>query len=346
MKKKLILTLLAPMMCLSLAGCHSNIGMKLTYGTYIVSEDDSICDAVKIDYSGLKARMDESGVYHNENFLLTIAPTNGCICWAKFQGVLKQFIKDTHYLVYQINCDEFGENNQYGLTFQEGHVTFAIVKNGVIVKQYTSGEVLESKEALKTEVNKFVKAPELYYVDEPFLNEAIKTGETTLVQYMKHSCGDCNYVDPNVLWPYVHKNTLKTKMYVIDIDGFEDEYEYQGFKDRYLLSKALSTEFGYDTGYVPTFQYYERGKIKSASVFFNDSVEKVADGYEVSNSYYTSERLANLDYAKNVTTNVLKGLTLQEDDVISFKGKYYWKQASATTYHTPLLEAFLKTYTK
>ena len=44
-----------------------------------------------------------------------------------------------------------------------------------------SHSILESTEALKAEVNKFVKAPELYYVDEPFLNEAIKNGEPNQV---------------------------------------------------------------------------------------------------------------------------------------------------------------------
>ena len=346
MNRKLILTLLAPIMCLSISGCHSNVGMKLTYGTYLTTDDDSINDAEKITYPELSARMDETGVYHNENFLLTIAPTNGCVCWAKFQAVLKQFIKDTHYLVYQINCDEFGEN-KYGLTFEEGHVTFAIIKNGTIVKQYMSGAVLESVEALKSEVDKFVRAPEMYYVDEEFLNESIKYGETTLVQYIRKTCSDCNYVDPNVVWPYAHQNTFKTKMYVIDIDYLRsNEHDYQAFKNVHMLSNVFSEEFGYDDGYVPTFQYYERGTLKSASVFFNDEVAKVNDQYKVVNSYYTAERLPNLSYATGLSNNVLKGLTLQEDDILAFNGSYYWKQAKAAEYHKPLLEAFLNTYTK
>ena len=350
MKKNLVLTLLAPMMCLSLVGCHSNVGMKLTYGTYISTTDESKNDATKINYSELSARMSSDGAYHNENFLLTVAPTNGCICWAKFQAVLKQFIKETHYLVYQINCDEFGENSNFGLTFQDGHVTFAIIKGGNIVKQYMSSSVLDSKDALKSEVDKFVRAPELYYVDEPFLNEAIKTGETTLVEYIRNGCSDCNYVNPNILWTFAHQNVFATKMYVIDLQDLwetrNDSTDYQNFKDRYLLSKAFDENYGYDNGYVPTFQYYQRGKIKSASVTFNDEIAKVNDEYKVVNSYYTQERLPNLEYAQNVSTNVLKGLTLAEEDVLAFNGEYYWNQNKAVEYHKPLFEAFLKTYTK
>ena len=55
--------------------------------------------------------------------------------------VLKQLIKETHYVVYQINWDEFGENNNFGLTFQDGHVSFAIVKQGKIVIVQTAPAV-------------------------------------------------------------------------------------------------------------------------------------------------------------------------------------------------------------
>ena len=346
MKKKLVLTLVAPMMCLSLVGCHSNVGMKLTYGTYISTEDDSKNDAKQITYKDLAFRMEENSQYSNENFLLTIAPTNGCVCWAQFQSVLKQFIKETHYLVYQINCDEFGENN-YGLNFQEGHVTFAIIKSGKIVKQYMGDDVLDSAQALKSEVNKFVRAPELYYIEEPFLNEAIKTGETVLVEYIQESCGDCSYVNPKVLWPYAYQNVFKTKMYIMDIDYLLGTPDHQNFKDLYGLSNAFEPDFGYnEKGYVPTFQYYERGKLLSASVFFNDTVDKVDGEYKVIDSYYTAERIQKLGYAQGVENNVLKGLTLQESDVNVFNAKYYWRQSSAAQYHKPLLEAFLNTYTK
>ena len=350
MKKKLILALVAPMMCLSLVGCHSNVGMKLTYGTYILTEDDSKNDAVKINYAQLQERMEETQDFHNENFLLTIAPTNGCVCWAKFQAVLKQYIKETHYLVYQINCDEIGEKNNYGLSFQEGHVTFAIIKGGKIVKQYMSNDVLESTEALKAEVNKFVRAPELYYVDEPFLNEAIKNGETALVEYIRSGCSDCNYVSPNIIWPYAYQNTFKTKMYVIDLQELwetrNDSTDYQDFKNQYLLSKTFDEDYGYGAGVVPTFQYYERGKIQSASVTFNDIITKEDGAYKITNSYYTDERIQKLGYALSVENNVLKGLTIPESDILAFNGEYYWKQTKAVEYHKPLLEAFLNTYTK
>ena len=348
MKKKLLFTLIAPMMVLSIQGCGSNVGMKLTYGTYITTEDDKNCDAREIKYSDLSLRMSEGSGYRNENFLLTIAPTNGCLCWAKFQAVLKSFISDTHYLVYQIKCTELDGKDSFGLNYQEGHVTFAIIKGGTVLKQYLANDVLESKEALKAEVDKFVRAPELYFVEQDYLNDAIKYGETALVEYMKSSCGDCNYVDPNILWPYVHLNSLTTKMYVIDLDKLvlEGESDYQAFKNNHRLSNVFSEEYGYETGFVPTFQYYERGTLKSASVFFNDFVAKVGEEFKVVNSFYSDERLRHLDYAKSVKTNVLKGLTLQEDDVLAYAGEYYWKQDKAAVYHKPLLEAFLKTYTK
>lgn len=349
MKKKLILTLVAPVMCLSLIGCHSNVGMKLTYGTYLSTTDSDKNDAVRMSYVQLAAHMEEEGEFRNENFLLTIAPVNGCVCWTKFQGVLKQFIKETKYLVYQINCDEFGDNN-YGLIFQDGHVSFAIIKGGTIIKQYMSHSILESTEALKAEVNKFVKAPELYYVDEPFLNEAIKNGETALVEYIRSGCSDCNYVSPNIIWPYAHQNVFKTKMYVIDIqdlyDTKDDSSDYQDFKNQYLLSETFDAEYGYGNGVVPTFQFYERGKIQSASVTFNDELGKVDGVLQVTKSFYTPERLQVLGYARNVKNNILQGLNIPDGDATEWNGHYFWNQSKAAEYHKPLLEAFLNTYTK
>ena len=348
MKAKLfLLTLLAPMMLTSVSGCSSNSGMKLTYGTYITSEDQNVTDATELTFGSLSKKMDKTSDFSKENFLLVIYPTNGCLCWQKFQTVLKDFIKETKYLVYQIKITEFGDDN-LGFKMEQGHVSFAIVKGGTIFKQYISSNILESVESLKSEVNKFVKAPEIYYVDRPYLNDAIKYQETVLVEYIWESCGDCQYANPNAVWEYAHKNTFKQKMYVVALDDIKDnELTYKEFCDTHLLSDAFSEDFGYGKGYVPTFQYYERGELKNACVFFNDKVEMVDGELRVTNSFYTAQRRVNIDYASSVKTNVLVGLKLTADDVydLTASGKgYFWKHESAIKYHKPLFEAFMNKY--
>lgn len=375
MKSKLLLLMLAPMTILSATGCSINSGMKLTYGTYITSDDASNCDAVEINYGTLSQKMDETSDFSKENFLLVISPTNGCVCWANFQNVLKAFIADTHYLVYQIKVTEFGEDTM-GFKMQQGHVSFAIVKGGKIVKQYMSSNIFDSATSLKAEVNKYVRAPELYFVNQDYLDDKIKYQETVFVEYMKSSCPDCNYSDPNSLWPYASQNTFKNKMYIIDLDELDfgiEKYEkdsegnyivnehgskitteayktsYQEFKDVHYLSNTFSSEFGYGNGVVPTFQYYERGKLKDMMVFYNDSVEKVGDDLIVTNSYYDEYRKVNLGYVSDVKTTVLKGLKLTLDDVDDYTAYgygYSWKHAKADIYYKPLFNAFMNKYAK
>lgn len=347
MKKQLLLALLMPMMLASISGCSFNSGMKLTYGTYMISEESNVTDARELNYGSLSKKMDSTSDFSKENFLLTVYPTNGCYCWTKFQTVLKSFIKETNYLVYQIPFTELEKDN-LGFKIEQGSVSFAIVKGGSIIKQYIASNVLESVESLKTEVNKYVKAPEIYYVDEEYLNNSIKHQEPVLVEYIWESCTDCQYANPNSVWEYATKNTLKNKMLIIALDDIKDDtLAYTEFCATHNLSNTFSEDYGYGKGYVPTFQYYERGELKSSCVYFNDLVEKVDGQYKVTRSFYSEARRIKLDYAKSVTNNVLQGLILSEDDVqdlTSLGYGYIWKHESADKYHKPLFEAFMNKY--
>ncbi len=334
-------------MVTSISGCSANSGMKLTYGTYISSEDAAATNATEIEFGTLAKKMDSTSDFSKENFLLVIYPTNGCYCWTKFQKVLRDFIDDTHYMVYQIKITEFGDD-KLGFKMEQGNVSFAIVKGGQIVKQYIASNIFESLDTFKAEVNKYVRAPDLYYVDREFLNNEIKTQKTLLVEYIWESCGDCQYANPNAVWEFTYKNDLKTKMYVVALDDIKgDVIEYKEFCDTHNMSNVFNQDFGYDRGFVPTFQYYERGELKSASVYFNDKVEMVNGQLTVTQSFYSAMRKPKLDYASSVKTNVLEGLTLTADDVDDYTAQgygYVWKHESANKYHKPLFEAFMKKY--
>ena len=377
MKTKLLLALIAPMMMTSISGCTFNSGMKLTYGTYITSEDATNNDAIEINHSQLFEKMDENSKFNKENFIVVVAPTNGCLCWTKFQPVLKQFIKDTHYLVYTIKVTEFNDNNSdFGIKMQQGHVSMAIVKGTKIVKQYLSSSIFDSADALKAEVNKYVKAPEMYFVDQDYLENKIKnTRETVLVEFYRSTCSDCKNSNTYSVWDFANSHKFTNKMLVIDMDNLEfkgtqkyetdsdgnyvldergqkiktEDYqlEYQRFKDLYNLSNKFSPEYGYNNGYVPTFQYYERGEVKDASVYFNDTVELVDGELYVTDSFYSAERVGNLHYLDGIKTKYLEGLKLTKDDVDDYTAYgygYMWKAEKANEYHKPLFEAFMKKY--
>ena len=351
MKSKLLLTLLAPLMVGFVSGCNGTSGMKLTYGTYITTEDKTITDARIIEYGDLIEKMDSTSDYGTENFILVVAPTNGCLCWEKFKPVLKEYIKDTHYLVYQMSITDFSSNAPtYGIAMKQGSVALTIVKATKIVKSYVASSIFDSVTSLKSEIDKYVRAPELYYVDQAYLDNAIKTGETVLVDYVRCNCSDCNYATPKALWTTAYQHTFKTKMLMMDVQELRDGNpdDYQEFKDVHYLSNKFSKEFGYGTGVVPTIHYYERGTLKDATVFFNDTVELVDGVFKVTESFYSSERQTSIKYSKGVATPILEGLTLDARDIneINSNGQthYTWTKESAFKYHKPLFDAFMNMY--
>lgn len=357
MKIKGLHLLSIPLLFTSLIGCSNKKSSgddpvtgsyKLTYGSYLSSWGE-------MEYIDLESRMSAEGLYYNETFILVISPTNGCGCWENFKPVLKDFISTTNYHAYEIKISEFDNNVKYGLNMKQGTVSLAIIRNGSILKQYNSSSqkgLFASAIALETEMNKWLKKPEIYLVDEEGLVNQINNNEKVVVEYSRSGCGDCQYVNPNVLWQFAYKNSLKTKVLLIDIEKLRsDATAYARFKDQHFLSKKNNADYGYNDGVVPTIQCYKNGSLVDASVFFNDSVGVVAGQYVISDSYYTSVRQEKLHYLDGVQTTVLKDKVLSEEEVNIYKDKegnpvfYGWKQEYAAKYHKPLYEAFLKYYT-
>ncbi|MCR5185091.1 MAG: hypothetical protein K6C32_03310 [Bacilli bacterium] len=345
MKKTFALLFALTTVVPSMVGCTSNSKMKLTYGRYL-PEDYSGNGALFIDYADLSMRMSKDGKYLNENFLLTIAPTNGCGCWAEFQPILKSFVQKTNYNVYQIKITAFDEaETKFGLNMKQGHVAFAIINHGKIVKQYLSSPIFDYEESLEKEVNKYVTKPDLYFVDYTDINNYISSKGETVVEYIWNSCSDCQYSNPQTLWPYVEKHTLKNKIYVVDLESIRTDSEVY---KQYLLDHKLSLEgdenYGYDRGFVPTIQHFTNGVLDDASVYFNDALSMVDGKVKVTRSFYSEVRKEKLHYLNGVEVTVLEGLEVKEDEYVEYNGNYYWNKANANVYHKPLLEAFLNTY--
>ena len=364
MKNKHYLLFLNLVAMTSLVQCtNPSSTMKLTYGSYITTSDITNSDAKQISHSDLSLKMSKDSTTNTENFLLVMAdPSGSCACWPTFKTVLKQFIKEYHYNVYFIDFKEFNGKEDFGLTFKTGYVSLAVVKGQKILRQYPDCHVFETAKDLKAELDKYVVAPELYYVDEDYLNHEFKNGNDVVVQYVRSGCGDCNYVNPNVIWPYANENTFKIKMFVIDLQDLYDKQveekaagmertSYQEFKNEHNLSTLRTTDFGYENGVVPTIQYYKKGQLKDATVYFNDEVGKVDGKFYITNSFYDEHRESHLSYLPLRGTRVLKGMELKEEEVGIFpldngENYYYWKQTYADKYHRPLLEAFLDMYVK
>ena len=173
---------------------------------------------------------------------------------------------------------------------------------------------------------------------------------------MRSGCNDCKYVLPNVIIPYINQREHVSRIRVIDLQDLydlskkesatdEEKKLYQNTKDACHLSETGSNTYGYQQGVVPTIQYYEKGSLVDASVYFNDVVSKKDDeSYYISDSFYSEERLTSLKYILEREKAVLKGMSLDKDDVVDTGDYIFWRQEKAAQYHTPLFTAFLDCY--
>ena len=360
MKKKSLLIPLLPIMLLTACRPADNTKStyRLTYGSQIEVVAD---DLEELSSDELSAKTDR-----NECFILAVYQgeySQDCLCWVTFKTVIANYISNYHGLVYLFNAQE-QTNSVKDLNIKKikESTPMLYVFNGN--KQVVSYSYNKAKDkvlfndttakAMDSALRKHLKDPKMFYVDKAVLDKKIESKESFAVAYIRNACEDCKYVIPNVIIPYIYEREYSTKdIYIIDLQYYYDlqnlpeisSIPYDNIKECYKLTESANSSFGYGRGVVPTIQYYEEGELSDSTVYFNDKIAQKEDGsYYVSDSFYSQERLTSIKYANNVEKNVLKGMTLSNDEVISYNGEFYWLQEKAAVYHTPLLEAFLNKY--
>ena len=359
MKKVHLILLLAPLLFTPLVGC-SNSKDRLTYGTYI---SQSIDELKAIKTSELYER-----AVNNETFLLAVyqkSYSDDCLCWSTYQNVIVSYMNKYHEQVYLYDSESQDESvKELGIEKANDSTPSLYIFKGkkkLVKYSYNNNkdkELFADVDVLSNKVHKFINKPNMYYVDDTSLKEKLANNEKSVVAFVRKGCGDCKYIIPNVVIPYINKHNTSKDLLVFDMQDIyelsknetaseEEKALYQNTKDYYGLSETSNEEFGYRKGVVPTIQYYEGNVVKDTTVFFNDSVSQKEDGtFYISQSFYTKERLPNLSYLKDKKiTNVLCNKTIDEKNAMQTKsGGYYWSQTDAAKYHTPILEAFLDYY--
>lgn len=360
MKRKI---LLIPLTVFSLIGCNKNENKNgkvyLNTGSLIDNE------ATKILFTDLKGM-----IYDKNSFLLAVYPgeKSSCGCWLNFSDNLNSFVKENKEIVYKINYGLLEDNREsFGLDYLSDRPTFAIFKDGKLHKQWVYNkagddqDLFTSKTYFKNLVNKYTVAPKVLFLDQTMLDEKIKTDEF-VVMYEWKSCPDCTYCLPNAVYPYFKKGNNKDKkdIYIIDlqIKGLlldeEGNYapnneNYINFKNEHGLSKKGNEDFGYNNGYVPTFQYYKNGKLESSSVYFNDVIgyNEQTSTYFIEDTFYTNERSSKLRYLDDFEgEKSLLGLNIPSEqlNINSETNKASWKKEYAEIVHNPYLYAFFDYY--
>lgn len=361
MKKNILALLPFLLVSFSISGCAKDQA-SLTYGTYIKSDINSLREITTYEL------LDK--VNQKEVFLLAVYQdkySDDCLCWNTFKNVIVNYINTYHECVYTYNAHYQSDaiKNLNIEKRQDSDPALYIFNGDKLISKfsYTNNQdkaIFEdtTAEAMKTRVHRKVNKPTMYYVDEGFMEREYSIADQLCVLYYRSGCGDCKYVIPNVIIPYINRHSLKKNLFLFDIQSQyeeavkegatnEDKARYQELKDRHGLSEKGNATFGYQNGVVPTIQYVIKGKIDGATVYFNDSISKKEDGtFYLSNSYYSKERLPNLKYLKGYDKYpaVLKDMEIKEGVLTTPSNTYYWSQEVASRYHKPLLEAFFDYY--
>ena len=355
---------LLPIILLPLLTSCSKEKEALTYGTYVEANIASLRELSNEELL-VKARDEE------ETFLLAVyqdSYSSFCECWTTFQNVIVNYVNTYHESVYIFNA--YNQNEQLANLkiekIKDSAPYLYVFKGEKTLAKYTYNNgsqkaIFENTngKAMYNAVHKVITAPTMYYVDETYLDSQIMEDKDLIVVFMRRGCGDCKYVIPNVIIPYINENILKEKLYLFDmqdsydlskkVDATEDEKnQYQNLKNYYALSEKGSSKYGYKEGVVPTIQCIKKGRIADAAVYFNDEISKREDGtYYISDSYYSEERLEHINYLNGCQFQTkLKGMTVTEGVLENPNGGYYWSQEVASRYHTPILKAFLDYYCK
>lgn len=355
MKKKLALIPLLSFVTLVSVSCEKNQQNKeekytISYGSMF---DEEMIDINTYAELETKVTIDE------ETFLVAFhyGSDPACGCWMNFKNQINKFIKSSHVRVYKFDSFKLKDNNEYGfIPLEKDEPSLYLVSGGKIIKKYQYGDKKLEKffsdmEVIKKELNNVINYPNYYYVNEAYLDEKLIQNpvEKAAVFFMRSKCPDCSYCLPNFMLPYGEKNQLNVKVWLMDLqEVYETEKEttYVQIKNKYGLTEEANATYGYGNGVVPTTQYYENGVLKDASVYFNDTVEKVNDKYVITNSYYSNDRRENLHYLSNLNLAMLKGMEIAEKDLVIDENYIMWNQNSASIYHNQILTAFYDYYLK
>ena len=279
-----------------------------------------------------------------ENFLFVVS-TNTCGCWSEFEPILNSYLTSNKMLCYRMDFNAFKDAAAtYGLAnASSSTTTFAIFEDGKVktfLNTANDDNIMYNLDKFTKYMDETIIKPGCYFITKEDI-DAIKASDKSAVIYFERSaCGDCTALNPGLLRDYVKNHPNMNKLYTFDAQSYwraknaEDYQSYLDFKDEVGLSITNNPTYGYTTGVFPFFSYIENGQYASGSVIYNDSVTKEDGKTIVSESYYTTERAASLQY----TNKVIQGLELTAEDLDS-NGK--WTRDSKDKLYKEILDSFL-----
>lgn len=356
MKKLLGLFALIPTLILSSCGSNNLDTSKIALDTgNIYSKSITYSDFHEMDYDEL-----EACTIDKLSFVLVTFNDRTCGCWRDFNPLFVKFANEHHYQVKLFDVGLFeGHNNKFGIYSVTNHMPgICFFKRGKLIRQSVYGKNAENNRKMFKQYEKFeefmfenVYMPKLYYVDKETLDNKIGTNQEFSLYVARTSCGDCGRIEKDYIHSWTDKNkskTLNDYLYIFDIQEFRSDMTvYQQIKDQYGLSDVYNTDFGFDTGYVPTFQRWKNGAIIDMITVLNDSVNSDF----VVTSYFNESRISKSPLLKNTGDKYKFDQTIaSEEDVsiVEWQGQQYTilKQDAQFKWHLPVVELFFNEYIK
>lgn len=365
MQKRILLTLISIVSILGGASCSKKAPdiTYLTFGKLFDAEASIDANFETISVPELRSMIEKK-----YNFALVVYDKDStCTCYTTFKETIRKYMKTTNCLFYAVDYFELEKSGDtFGLKLSTGNETVAVFRDGVVKAQKNTSD---SNDKFTSDITTFTTwmdnnahISSMLYISEKQMNALFSGNEGFTLGFLRKSCSDCSYLSGHLLKDFNVKKANHS--YVIecdqpgirlDDDGKFNQDNWDAFKNKMGLAEAANPEYGYGMGYVPSFVRYNPDTtnegdyascIFDSCVYANDKIENVGGKYTVTESFYTEDRLSNVAYLEgsDVENKVLKGLEVNEEDLVITSEDIIWKNESASKYHDPLLKSFLDFY--
>ena len=349
MKKNLLICLL-PLALVGLTGCKPPVDNSKVYLEYGKVHNVKQTKLEQIAYDELKALVED-----HRTFALAVS-NDGCTCWTGFQPILANFNYKYNLDIAHIDVRELSNaSERFGIFVGKADSPyFLFFKEGKLIRQAIYGgnnaysEIFTSESKFEKYFFENAYLPKMLYVEKNTLDTYISENKEFNLYVARKTCGDCQAANREVLSKWnTTVATIENPLYIFDIDIYRGTEEYQTIKDTYGLSEVNNPDYGWSTGFVPAFQHRKGSTIEDMCVVLNDGVREENDK-KVLDSYYTSERVAKLNFLKGTgTTYVLDGMELNENQYTYYEGYGYFLKAEVKSeLHNPILKLFIDEYVK
>lgn len=291
-----------------------------------------------------------NAIINKESFIVVIN-TETCGCWDKFEPNLAKYVKDNKLLCYKVSANDFLHlpmNNRYGLSeVTSSTITFAIFEQGNLKQSLNTNknsDIMYEYKNFEKYMNETIVLPKAFFIEKDDVNIIKESGKNAIIYFERNGCGDCNTLNPTILYSYIKNNPSMNNIYVLDCQDYyrksTDPYfeNYVAFKNEMGMAIENNPVYGFGSGVFPFFSFIENKEYKSGCVIYNDELETVDGKTTIKNSYYTTERNEVLDY----TDVVLQGKEIPESELqTNAYGFKSWSYEFQNKCYEGILKSFL-----